>query len=177
MKTLGYSEEEIRQFGLEEAYPLFHPDDMKIILEGIDLFRSDKTDTFSCIYRIKHKLGHWVWMYYHAGIMERDANGVPAYILGLAIDFSPHIRSEKHLNELIAENRRLVNNFMLKSLSSREKEVIIRLSEGLTCKEISNLLGISYYTTETHLRNIRHKLGLNNLAALINFAVESGLKC
>jgi DNA-binding CsgD family transcriptional regulator len=173
--VLGYGEDEIRQFGLDEAYSLFHPEDMKIILEGIDFLRSDKGNSFSCVYRMRNKLGHWVWMYYNTSIMQRDEAGVPQYVLGLAVDFSPHIQSEKHMNELIAENRRLVNQIRLTCLTPREKEIIAHLTAGLACKEISNLLGISYYTTETHIRNIYRKFGVNNISALINIATQSGL--
>lgn len=175
-KLIGFNQKEIRDMGIEESRSLFHPDDMKIILEGIDYLRSDKGNSFSCVYRMRHKLGHWVWMYYHASIMQRDEAGVPCYVLGLAVDFSSQIQSEKHLNDLIAENCRLVNHIRVNCLTKREKEIITHLTDGLSCKEISNLCGISYYTTETHIRNIYRKFGVTNLSALINLATRSGLK-
>jgi DNA-binding CsgD family transcriptional regulator len=155
---------------------LCHPDDMRTILEGTSLLRSGEIASFSGIYRIRHKDGHWVCMYCNATVIQHEKDDTPVYALGFAVDFSPHIQSEKHLNDLIAENRRLVNCIRLNCLTSREKEIIALLAGGLTCKDISNSLGISYFTTETHLRNIHCKLGLTHRSALIKFALESGLK-
>jgi DNA-binding CsgD family transcriptional regulator len=175
-KLIGYEEAEILQLGLDEARVLFHPDDMKIILEGVEFLRNNKSDSFSGIYRIRHKLGHWILMYCHASIIQCDKRGSPSLALGFAVDFSPHIQSATRLNELIAENRQLVNHIRLNCLTRREKEILIHLTGGLTCKEISDLLGISYLTVETHIKNIHRKLGLSHISALVNFAVESGLK-
>jgi PAS domain S-box-containing protein len=175
-RLIGYEEAEIKQLSVEEARELFHPDDMKIIMEGTELLRTKQTEGFSGIYRIRHKEGHWVWMYCNATLCQSNNEGDPEYVLGFAADFTPQIHSEKHLNELIAENRRLVNCIRINCLTSREKEIILLLAEGHNCKEISNFLGITYLTTETHIRNIHSKLGLSHQTALLKFALESGLK-
>jgi DNA-binding CsgD family transcriptional regulator len=54
-------------------------------------------------------------------------------------------------------------------------EIIAALVAGHTCKKISNILVISYLTTETHIKHIQSKLGFNNLPSLLKFALESGL--
>jgi PAS domain S-box-containing protein len=175
-KLIGYNGEEFSQMGFEEARLLFHPDDMELILEGINHLVADKVHSFSGIFRIQHKAGHWVWMYCQASIIQRDERGSPTFVLGIALDFSPHIQSERHLSDLINENRRLVNHIRLNCLTPREKEIIVHLTNDLTCKEISHLLGISYLTAETHVKNIHRKLGISHISALVRFAVESGLR-
>lgn len=172
---IGYSDEEVLQVGLDGAGGLFHPDDMQVILAGNELMRSGQIESFSGIYRIRHKMGHWVWMYCNGAVIQREKDGLPSYALGFAVDFSPHIQSGQHLNELIAENRRLTNCVRLKCLTRREKEVIVCLAKGHSCKEISNTLGISYYTAETHVKHIHHKLGLYTNPSLLKFALENGL--
>ncbi len=47
-------------------------------------------------------------------------------------------------------------------LTPREIEVCNMVKGGLTSKDISNLLNISYKTIEKHSRNIRQKLGISN---------------
>lgn len=47
-------------------------------------------------------------------------------------------------------------------LTPREIEVCNLVKGGLTSKDISNLLNISYRTIEKHRKNIRHKLGISN---------------
>ncbi len=60
-------------------------------------------------------------------------------------------------------------------LSKREIEILSEIGQGLTSQEIANKLHISVYTVETHRKNIIHKLGLKNSAALVRYAVNRGL--
>lgn len=53
------------------------------------------------------------------------------------------------------------------ALTSRELEIIEALSDGKTYAEISNSLYISINTTRTHVKNIYHKLGINNQRSLL----------
>jgi DNA-binding NarL/FixJ family response regulator len=63
----------------------------------------------------------------------------------------------------------------LHRLSAREREVIRLICEGLTTREIAQLLSLSEFTVGTHRRNILHKLELHNVAALTQFARDHGL--
>lgn len=60
-------------------------------------------------------------------------------------------------------------------LSKREIEIIRELATGLTTKQISDKLNVSFYTIETHRKNINSKLGLTNAAEVIRYAMDSGL--
>ncbi|MCW8896959.1 MAG: response regulator transcription factor [Flavobacteriales bacterium] len=59
-------------------------------------------------------------------------------------------------------------------LTEREVDVIKLVASGATNKEVSDKLFISSRTVETHRRNIMDKLGLNNLAELIKYAIKKG---
>jgi DNA-binding NarL/FixJ family response regulator len=52
-------------------------------------------------------------------------------------------------------------------LTTREKEVLRRLSEGLTYKEIGHELKISMNTVRTHLKQIYRKLGVRSGTAAV----------
>lgn len=52
----------------------------------------------------------------------------------------------------------------LGSLSMREKEVLRRLADGMTDREIASALVISPRTVESHVSSILHKLGVRNRA-------------
>jgi DNA-binding NarL/FixJ family response regulator len=70
----------------------------------------------------------------------------------------------------------LVNNFMKKyQLTSRETEIICKIAEGLTSKEIAGELFVSEFTINTHRRNICRKLNIYTPVGLLNFAKEHGL--
>lgn len=61
------------------------------------------------------------------------------------------------------------------SLTSREREVLIRVAEGRTSREIADELGISPRTVETHRESIMMKLEIRTVAGLTRFALEAGL--
>jgi DNA-binding NarL/FixJ family response regulator len=60
-------------------------------------------------------------------------------------------------------------------LTARERDVLKRVADGSTSKEIAAELGISPRTVETHRESLMRKLGIRNVAGLTRFAVESGL--
>jgi DNA-binding NarL/FixJ family response regulator len=57
-------------------------------------------------------------------------------------------------------------------LTQREREVLGLVAEGLSCKQISERLGMGVRTVETHRTHLRRKLKLESPAALVRFAVE-----
>ena len=60
-------------------------------------------------------------------------------------------------------------------LSPREHEVLELLTKGSTNKEIAAALGISDNTVKNHLRNILHKLHLENRVQAATFAIRKSL--
>jgi two-component system nitrate/nitrite response regulator NarL len=51
-------------------------------------------------------------------------------------------------------------------LTSRERQIVLVLSEGLTNKEIARRLRLTEGTVKVHLHNIYQKLGISNRTAL-----------
>lgn len=60
-------------------------------------------------------------------------------------------------------------------LSSREREVLQLVAEGLTTKDIASKLHISIKTVESHRRQIMDKLEIRSVAELTKYAVREGL--
>jgi DNA-binding NarL/FixJ family response regulator len=68
------------------------------------------------------------------------------------------------------------NDFMRKyQLTERETEIICKVAEGFTTKEIANQLFLSEFTVNTHRRNIGRKLNIYTPVGLLNFAKVHGL--
>ena len=61
------------------------------------------------------------------------------------------------------------------TLSPREREVLQLAAEGLGNGDIAEKLFISARTAETHLANLRRKLGLQNATDLVRYAIRRGL--
>ncbi|MBC7905113.1 MAG: response regulator transcription factor [Gemmatimonadaceae bacterium] len=60
-------------------------------------------------------------------------------------------------------------------LTTREKEIIRHIAEGMTNQEIADKLFISPRTVDTHRKNILNKLELRNTAALVRYAADNKL--
>ncbi|HYD06488.1 MAG TPA: LuxR C-terminal-related transcriptional regulator [Reyranella sp.] len=61
----------------------------------------------------------------------------------------------------------------LRRLSQRERDVVERMTEGLTNKDIGRILSISPRTVEIHRANAMGKLGVSSSAAAIRLALEA----
>jgi DNA-binding NarL/FixJ family response regulator len=58
-------------------------------------------------------------------------------------------------------------------LTSREREVLQRLAEGCTNKEIAAALGITTKTAETHRARIMAKLDVHSMSELVRYAIRN----
>ena len=61
------------------------------------------------------------------------------------------------------------------SLSDRELEVITLIAEGCTNTQVAEKLFLSSHTVNTHRKNIMRKLGVNNTAGIVMYAVKTQL--
>jgi len=61
------------------------------------------------------------------------------------------------------------------ALSSREREVLQLLAEGLTSPQIGKRLFVATTTVDTHRRNLMRKLDIHSVADLTKFAIREGL--
>jgi len=61
------------------------------------------------------------------------------------------------------------------SLSEREKEILAKVAQGYTNKEIAEQLIISVKTVESHKSNLMDKLKLKTRPDLVKFAMKKGL--
>src|SRR5262245_45532261 len=63
----------------------------------------------------------------------------------------------------------------LDPLTSREREIVQRIAEGQTTKEIAAHLGLSVKTVESHRVNLMRKLDIHETATLVRYAIRRGL--
>lgn len=60
-------------------------------------------------------------------------------------------------------------------VTDREIEIIVEIALGLSNKQIADKLHLSTHTVNTHRKNIMLKLGVNNTAGIVMFAVKNQL--
>ncbi|MAE95301.1 MAG: hypothetical protein CL910_11625 [Deltaproteobacteria bacterium] len=86
--------------------------------------------------------------------------------------FSPPV-AKKIVEQLRTPERGSSEPFSI--LSSREREVLQLIAEGLSAKEIASELGISTKTVEAHRTSVMRKLGARKATALVRYALRHGL--
>jgi len=174
-EIFGYEEEEIPLNIFEFAENHFHPDDKLIMKERMEYFKQNNGNAWSGVFRIKHKEGHWIWIYSKLMIYKRDNNGKPTQLLGITIDPAENFETRKRVTELFRERIRSKNREIIENLTIRELEIIELITAGDTYLEIAEKLCIQPDTVNKHRKNILEKLNLNNIASLISFAKDTGL--
>ena len=60
-------------------------------------------------------------------------------------------------------------------LTSREREVLQLVAEGMTAKEIATALHISARTSDSHRARLMQKLDIHKLSGLVRFAIREGM--
>ncbi|MFJ8514314.1 response regulator [Lysinibacillus xylanilyticus] len=94
-----------------------------------------------------------------------------------------HITVEDLVNQLkkiYFENKKIFpetgeNNFAYQSLTSREKEVLQLLSQGIKQTAIATELSVSERTVRNHIYSINEKLETNSAIASVIKAIELGI--
>ena len=61
------------------------------------------------------------------------------------------------------------------NFTKREIEIVRLLANGLSTQEVADKLFLSFYTIETHRKNLLNKLNLRNTAELVKYAAQLGL--
>lgn len=79
------------------------------------------------------------------------------------------------ISEKVAEYVRRVGEGSEELLTSRQREVLQLIAEGLTNREIAEVLEISVKTVESHRSHLMSRLGIHDVAGLVRYAIRSGL--
>lgn len=110
-----------------------------------------------------------------------DVDVMRSAFLNSAVDFleKPVVMTlliaalEKAFERLKAKEDVRLNESLQDALTPREKEVLEVIAQGLTHRQIGDLLGISPRTVEVHKSRIMEKLEVKTLAELIKKSMKS----
>jgi DNA-binding NarL/FixJ family response regulator len=111
--------------------------------------------------------------------------GINGYVLKTqgAADLVEAIRSIVHgglylspvISESVVKAALTQNQRELDPLTPREREVLQLIAEGKSNKQISQDLGMSVKTVDSHRRNLMVKLDIHETAGLVRYAIRTGL--
>ena len=102
---IGYTLEELSPVSIQTWMEYAHPDDIKESGRLLEEHWAGGTEYYIFESRMKHKDGHWVWVYDAGQVIEWESNGAPKRMIGTHLDISERKTLElekealnKHLN-------------------------------------------------------------------------------
>ena len=175
-KFVGYTLEEIEEMGASYFETIIHPDDVELTEKAINLLTNkEKKEVYTGMYRVKHKDEDYRWCMTYACVHKLKPESNQMEFLKITFDTTKPQNTERQLSDALKEISRLENALKLKSLSSRELEILALIAQGKTDEEISDRLFLSKKTVHKHRSNMLSKTECSNTATLVAFAVKSGV--
>lgn len=185
-KLLGYKPEEIRTISF--FYDLIHPDDVEqvkeLTIQGINAVSvEDGIDplehVFHISYRMRRSDGTYIHVQRQTGMLTRDEEHEMLTSFGIFTDIT-HLKNSEEVLALMSGPD--IPNYRFESeeesnapkFTKREKEIIDKLSMGMSSEEIASELFISINTVNTHRRNILRKAGVKNSTGLMRYIFNNG---
>lgn len=111
---IGYTLEELYPVSIETWKQHAHPDDLKESDRLLKEHWAGKTEYYLFEARMKHKKGHWVWVYDTGQVVEWESSGIPKRMVGTHLNISEKIESKILLDK---ENKELKELSYLDSLT------------------------------------------------------------
>ncbi|AXH13592.1 PAS domain-containing sensor histidine kinase [Halarcobacter bivalviorum] len=107
-EMLGYKEDELES-RFDTWASMVHPDDYKKAEKDIHNHLKGFTEYYENIHRMKHKLGHWIWVL-DRGKIVFDENRNPIRMIGFHTDISSQKEAEKKIEEQKEEFEKIFSN-------------------------------------------------------------------
>ncbi len=185
-KLLGYSEEEFN-FDLLMSY--YHPDDteryfylIKIVNEWA---RKKNPEPFTIEsmfdYRVRKKDGSYLKVLRQTTVFESCFDTGMKSFFSILTDIS-RIKTDTSINfslhdvesgNVLLENKQPIEGRI--HFTKREKEILLKIKQGMNSKSIADLFDCSKHTVDTHRRKMLKKTGSKNTMELVNFSIRAGI--
>ena len=107
-KMIGYEWEELQPFTFEKWKQLLHPDDIERCLYKINEHQFSKDERYACLFRMKHKQGHWIWVQDKGKVFERTPDGKPLIMYGTHQDITKTKEANEELERFFSLNLNLL---------------------------------------------------------------------
>lgn len=94
-EMLGYRLEDFDAASIETWKEMTHPADRQRALTIAEASFATGATTFESEFRMRHKLGHWVWIQSLGRMVRRADDGAPLLLTGIHLDVSQRKREEE----------------------------------------------------------------------------------
>ncbi len=94
-EIIGYTKAELEPVSIDTWVKFAHPDDLETSNQLLQAHFDGKSDYYEFESRMKHKEGHWVWVYDRGKVFEWDEEGKPLRMCGSHTDITSIKRREE----------------------------------------------------------------------------------
>lgn len=152
--------------GMDYIYYIktIHPSYYPTLFKSLTFFNEDQEDFLDLTYKLKNASGDWDIMMGTTKTVTRTEDGKPLNAISLLVPEKDH------------KSPQTPPMLLLETLTKREMEIFMLISEGKKTGEIADTLFISEETVKKHKQNIYKKLQCNKTSELVKMAFELGLK-
>ncbi len=92
---LGYTLQELAPIDEQTSVRLSHPDDRARASQAAMDHLAGRLPRYDCELRMRHKLGHWVWVHDSGCVVQWDSAGQPVKMVGVRQDISARKNAEE----------------------------------------------------------------------------------
>jgi len=119
-EMLGYRDDELEN-SFDAWQSRIHPDDLAEVLKDIEASVNDEDVLFENKHRLRHKDGHWVWIY-DRGKVQHDFDGKAIRMIGTHTDLTTEINLSDELSKM---NKTLEKRVKSEVEKNREHQLIM----------------------------------------------------
>jgi len=100
-EIIGYTLESLSPISIQTWIDFAHPDDLQVSNQLLQKHFAGETPYYQHEARMKHKDGHWVWVWDRGKVMEWTPDGKPLWMFGTHIDISERKQTEERQRALL----------------------------------------------------------------------------
>jgi len=191
LKIFGFAESLVQAIDLETHYERIHPDDLAFVLETDNLLYEffsemsfEERRNYKLVYDFRTRNSDDIYMrYMHQSIpLEQDKNGrtwlnlvISHCIMGCTVN----VKSQRRLINMKTGKLHLFNELDGEdagfTLTKREREVLVLISQGYDSYNIAHKMEISINTVNNHRQHILQKTRTENATQAVLYCRRIGV--
>jgi len=202
-RIFGYSRKQFIEGDLQFLIKHMHPSDLKDFiyfaerstLNATPWNEAKENAVHECCTRFKHFNDRWMWLNQKVIVLSITPDRHIDHVLLLFDDCTAVKQAELSRHGLQVENSRKKSKLLdllvpvkiaqtnkeermpapevCASLTSREREIMLLVSQGCSSKQIAAKLFISKHTVESHRKHILRKLSVKNAPEMVHLSAMS----
>ncbi len=152
---IGYTLEEISPTTVDTWMKYTHPDDLKKSNQLLKDHFKGKTDVYKCECRMKHKDGHWIWVFDRGKVISWTDDGKPLWMFGTHQDITSRKKNEEKVIRQNEEYEALNEEYYSQNEKLRKnldyiQEINSHLEEAKEKAEESDRLKSAFLANMSH---------------------------